>query len=303
MTQIRYNTGDLITLVTTAPGSSTYQSATGNLINLPLEKKCHGACEAQKNLPSKIKILLLAVIQLLLLSACLRPRPAEIPMAFEFFSTGSSSTDELIVFLPGRGDDIDAFQRAGFIDMLMESDRPLDAVVADAHLGYYYQGVLADRVHQDILLPFQQKGYKRFIIVGSSLGGYGSLWINHEYKDLIPGIVLLAPYLGKKSVINEIESAGSLNAWRSQLEGEPTPDDKVWLWIADLANRETPETPSVIVATGKKDKFSESAGLLSRSLPDSRLFLNNGGHDWKTWSALWAEILTSPEWKKLVYIE
>jgi len=270
---------------------------------LPLERKCPGACEAQKKLFSKIKIILLAVIQLLILSACVRPRPAEIPMPFEFFSTGSNSTDELIVFLPGRGDDIDAFQRAGFIDMLMESERPLDAVVADAHLGYYYQGVLADRVHQDILLPFQQKGYKRFIIVGSSLGGYGSLWINNDYNELISGVVLLAPYLGKNSVINKIESAGSLDAWRSQLEGEPTPDDKVWLWIADLENRESPETQSVILAVGKKDKFNEAARLLSRSIPDSRLFLNNGGHDWKTWRALWAEILNSPEWKELVYTE
>ena len=270
---------------------------------MPLKRKCLGACEAQKKLPSKIKILLLVVTQLLLLSACIKPRPAEIPMAFEFFSTGSNSTDELIVFLPGRGDDIDAFQRAGFIDMLMESERPLDAVVADAHLGYYYQGVLADRVHQDILLPFQQKGYKRFIIVGSSLGGFGSLWINNDYNELISGVVLLAPYLGKNSVINEIESAGSLDAWRSQLEGEPTPDDKVWLWIADLEDRESPETQSVILAVGKKDKFSEAARLLSRSIPDSRLFWNNGGHDWKTWRALWGEILNSPEWKELVYTE
>lgn len=274
---------------------------------MPLERTCLSAYEAiytaHKNLPSKKKVLFLAVSQLLLLTACVIPRPVEIPMPFEFFPSGLGSTDGLIIFLPGRGDDVDAFQRAGFIDMLMESEWPLDAVVADAHLGYYYQGVLADRVHQDILLPFQQKGYKQFIIVGSSLGGYGSLWISHEYEDLIPGIILLAPYLGKKSVINEIESAGSVNAWRSQLEGEPTPDEKVWLWIADLENRESPETQSVILAIGKKDKFSESAGLLSRSIPNSRLFLNNGGHDWKTWSGLWAEILTSPEWKELVYTE
>ena len=118
--------------------------------------------------------------QLLLLTACVIPRPVENPMPFEFYPSGLDSTDELIVFLPGRGDDIDAFQRAGFIDTLMGSERPMDAVVADAHLGYYYAGVLAVRVHQDILLPFQQKGYKQFIIVGTSLGGYGSLWINHE---------------------------------------------------------------------------------------------------------------------------
>lgn len=224
-------------------------------------------------------------------------------MPFEFYSSGLGSADELIIFLPGRGDDIDAYQRAGFIDTLMESEQPLDAVVADAHLGYYYGGVLADRVHQDILLPFQKKGYKQFIIVGTSLGGYGALWINHEYNDLISGVVLLAPYLGKNPVIKEIQSAENLQAWRSDLDREPGIDDEVWLWIAGLKDCEPSKIQSVILAVGKKDKFFEAAGLLSKSLPDSRLFFNDGGHDWKTWHALWGDVLKSQAWKELEYTE
>jgi len=224
-------------------------------------------------------------------------------MPLEFYPVGSVRTDELVVFLPGRGDEIDAFQRAGFIETLQQSERPLDAVVAGAHLGYYYRGVLADRVHLDILAPYQEKGYRIFIIVGTSLGGYGALWVNHEYSDLIRGVVLLAPYLGKNSVIKKIEAAGSLDAWRSQLNGEPGPDEKVWLWVDDLKNRESEKTQAVILAVGNRDKFSEATELLSKSIPESRLFLQDGSHNWNTWHALWVEILNGPEWKALLHSE
>jgi len=214
-------------------------------------------------------------------------------MPFEFFAVGTEPADGLIVFLPGRGDDMGAFTRAGFIETLHQSDWPLDAVVADAHLGYYYEGVLAERIYQDILLPFQQRGYKRIFIVGTSLGGYGALWIDHQYGDLITGTILIAPYLGKKPVLTEIESSGGTREWRSKLNREPEPDDKVWFWIDDLSSGGTAEIQTVILAFGNKDKFRESGKLLSHFIPETRVFTNDGGHDWKSWHSLWLDILNS----------
>lgn len=255
------------------------------------------------NTSAMIKNTCLVLSQLLLLTACVIPRTPEVPMPYEFFANGSGPTDELIIFLPGRGDDMEAFERAGFIETLHQSERPFDAIVTDAHLGYYYKGVLAERVYQDILVPFQQKGYTRFFIVGTSLGGYGALWVNHEYGELISGVVLIAPYLGKKTVIKEIESSGGTRAWRSQLDREPGIDDKVWLWIDDLNKGDTAKIRSAILAYGEKDKFSDAAGLLSGSIPESQVFINDGGHDWKTWQALWVEIVKSDTWKSFGHTE
>ena len=134
-------------------------------------------------------------------------------------------------------------------------------------------------------------------------GGYGSLWVNHDYNDLVSGVVLLSPYLGKKPVIKEIESAGSVYVWRSELDREPGIDDEVWLWIDDLNKHQLSKIQSIILAVGEKDKFSEAAGLLSKSIPESRVFLNDGGHNWKPWHALWADILKSQAWKDFGYTE
>ena len=85
-------------------------------------------------------------------------------------------------------------------------------------------------------------------------GGYGSLWVNHDYNDLVSGVVLLSPYLGKKPVIKEIESAGSVYVWRSELDREPGIDDEVWLWIDDLNKHQLSKIQSIILSIIKKDR-------------------------------------------------
>jgi hypothetical protein len=241
------------------------------------------------------RIVCVSVFQLFVLLGCAARNP-ENPIPYEFFAGDSSPTGELIIFLPGRGDDLGAFQRAGFIESLLQSKRATDSVVVDAHFGYYKSGLVAERVYQDILLPFQQKGYKRFVVVGASLGGYGALWLNSEYPDLISGMVLLAPYLGRNPLIEKIEASGGVNLWRSQLDytpGPDKPDELVWCWIDDLGNGEQAKIDKIMLAYGEKDRFSKAAGLLARSVPGSNVFINDGGHNWNTWKLLWDEVLQS----------
>lgn len=247
------------------------------------------------------RIICVVVFQLFILAGCATRNP-ENPIPYEFFASGSGPTDELVIFLPGRGDDLGAFQRAGFIDSLLRSGRGADSVAVDAHMGYYRSGLMAERVHQDILIPFQQKGYKRFIVVGPSLGGYGALWLKNEYPDLISGMVLLAPYLGRNPLIKKIEESGGVHTWRSQMDCTPEidkPAELAWCWIDDLDNGDQAKIDGLMLAFGEKDSFSKAAGLLAQSVPDSNVFTNGGGHNWNTWQLLWNEVLQSDGWQTL----
>ena len=240
------------------------------------------------------------LIALLLLIGCVRSTESPIPV--KIYNSNNGQTDELIIFLPGRGDDMGAFEHSGFIDTLHQSSRKAaDSIVVDAHLGYYLDDSLPERIHQDVLLPFRQRGYKRFIIVGISLGGYGALWINHKYSNLISGMVLIAPYLGEKSLIEQIEAEGGVHSWRQQLDHDPGRDEKVWVWIDDMGGSDSMDNQSLILAIGLEDSYLGATELLADSYSSSQLFKHSGGHNWKTWRPLWSEITKSCSWEKLGY--
>ena len=234
-----------------------------------------------------------------MLLGCDAMRPAKIPIPTRFHPSGIGQTSELVIFLPGLGDDMGAFERAGFIDQLRRSARPLDAISVDAHFGYYIEGSISTRLYEDVLLPYSEKGYAGFILVGTSLGGLGSIRLKHDYGAQIGGMVLLAPFLGNESLISEIEQAGGVRAWKQQLEYKPEREAWAWIWLNEMVESETRQIPATILAYGRADKFERAGALLARSIPAERVFISSGGHDWKSWAVLWSDILKSDSWKAL----
>ena len=235
----------------------------------------------------------------LLLSACTAARSVETRIPFKFYESGIGTTEELVVFLPGRGDEVGAFERAGFIDNLKQSIRPLDSVVVDAHMGYYKNGSLPERVHDDILTYFQHRGYQRFILVGVSLGGYGALWVRHEYEDLVSGIVLLAPYLGSDSLIEDIKTVNNLHLWSSSLEHPPDIEEMPWFWLDEMSQQGSTKIGNTLLGYGSKDKFADGAELLAPMLNDSAVFRTSGNHNWSSWITIWTDIMQSPAWMQV----
>ena len=223
----------------------------------------------------------------------------ENPIPTAFYASGPKQTDELVIFLPGIGDDMAVFERAGFIDLLHRSPRSADALVIDSDMGYFWRGTLPERVYQDILVPFHERGYKTFILVGISLGGYGALWIKHEYGEWIAATVLLAPLLGRESIVERIRGAGGIASWRAQLEHDPGPEERVWIWIDGMLGQGSAEIQSLILGFGHQDKYRKTGELLAGSIPDSHVFRHDGGHKWVTWRPLWAEITKSDSWTTL----
>jgi pimeloyl-ACP methyl ester carboxylesterase len=232
----------------------------------------------------------LAVLPLPLLVACVGFRPTREPIEYQMFPAAQAeSADTMLVMLPGIRDTEKHFIKHGFIDALRERGIVVDIAAVDAHLGYYRKEILDTRILEDVVGPARNRGVERFVFVGTSLGGLGSLVMARRHPDLVGGLILIAPYAGDKSVINEIRNAGGPGTWTP---GDIDPDDfarDLWAWLGDA------QLPPTVVACGDDDRLIETSRMLAELLPPDQLVTLPGGHDWKTWRKLWVRLLNGNE--------
>ncbi len=158
-----------------------------------------------------------SLLAAILAQGCATKPPATAPMrTLEIDAT--QGADTLVVMLPGLRDRAEVFLEAGFFAAPAGG---FDMLAADAHSGYYADGTLVGRLHEDVIAPARRSGYKQIWLLGVSLGGYGSLLYAEQYPEEIDGIVLLAPYLGGRRFATEISEAGGLTSWSGDtLDGE-----------------------------------------------------------------------------------
>ena len=223
-----------------------------------------------------------------LLSACWWiPRAAVVPMRTVSHPGTAAPGGDLIVFLPGRGDQPEDFERRGLLAAARSAGVTADILAVDAHLGYYQKRVIVERLWEDVVLPARARGHRRLWFVGISLGGLGSLLLAQHHPDAAAGIFTLAPYLGEAGLAREIESAGGLARWT----GAAGKDDfrGLWGWLRGYAAGE--ERPPLWLAYGESDRYAYGHRLLAGALPRGQLLVTSGGHDWTAWKRLWSEFL------------
>lgn len=196
----------------------------------------------------------------------------------------------VLVILPGAKDRPQDFVDYGFIHALRERNLPIDVVAVDAHMDYYLEGNVIEKLRHDILSSLHEKGYDRIWFLGISLGGSGALSYAREYPSEIEGIILLAPFLGVRGTIAEVVRAGGLNKWEP---GAIEPEDKerdllVWLKAYSFG---AVQLPRIYLGYGKEDRYAPASVLLAERLPSQQVLAMSGGHDWKTWRALWTGFL------------
>ena len=243
--------------------------------------------------------LVLAVSWTLGLAGCAAPdqAPPAGPLTSRSYEPPSGVPKRgrtLFVFLPGRGTTGRDFARQNFIDALDRADPDADAITVDLTFPYYTQRTATRHLHDDIIAPARAQGYRRIWLVGCSVGGFGAITYVHEHPGEISGIVALAPYLGEKSVVREIEAAGGLDRWQPR---QPLADDDFQrrLWLAIRAERfDAPGRVPLVLGYGTGDRFAYGHRLLAAQLPPDHVFRVFGFHNWATWHQLWREILTSP---------
>lgn len=189
---------------------------------------------------------------------------------------------DVMIMLPGIGDSAERFEQEGLIDQLREAKLPLDAIVADAHFGYYRDRSLQSRLQQDVLAPAIKAGYHKLHFAGVSLGGFGSLiyWRDNA-RGRPASMTLLTPYLGEPEYYQyKLEP----NTAPQQREAEKN----LWPWL-DVTT--TAERGQWYLGLARSGKFYVPGRALGDTLPAASVIEVEGKHNWHAWRLMWPPLL------------
>ena len=232
----------------------------------------------------------------LLLAACGVWRPTPVPLrTVRLPATCADKPHVLVAFLPGVFTRPREFVANGLVALLRERHIAADALLVDAHLGYYSEHSIVERLQSDVIAPARAAGYAQVWLVGVSLGGYGALIhsaaYRHDPAGRVDGIVAIAPYPGDDRVVASIDDAGGLAKWPAPARSLPPNafDVTLWRWLQGYATGQP--RPPLYLGYGLGDRFASSSGLLAAALPASHVVTVPGGHDWPVWQAIWQRLL------------
>lgn len=200
--------------------------------------------------------------------------------------------DRLLVYLPGRGDSAEDFEKRGMWSLLKEQGGAFDAIAVDAHLGYYIKMSIVERVMKDIVQPARSKGYKEIWVVGNSMGGLGSLLVEKVHPGTWDGMFLLAPFLGDdKSLYRQFDDAGGVRNWDPHVKFARTDfSPRLWLWLKEWPDNYE-DRPELYLGYGDSDRLRLGIDYFSQLLPSKRVFESSGGHNWEVWLTLFENML------------
>jgi pimeloyl-ACP methyl ester carboxylesterase len=233
--------------------------------------------------------LLLAATLLTMLAGCaLFPATKDKLDILELGGRCSAQPDTLLVFLPGRYDKPQDLVENGFVRAVRERGMDADIVIPDLHFGYYIKRTAVDRLHEDVIRPAREKGYRHIRLVGISVGGLGAVLYAQMQPGMVDELVLIAPYLGESRIHQEIARAGGLKAWDP---GQWTAEDYERTLWARLREHGGSANPVISLGYGRSDSFAMSNRLLAAVLPESRVVSTPGGHEWAPWLRIWETML------------
>lgn len=231
--------------------------------------------------------------------ASVDPRAAEIPDVgalarpaaprLETVHHPGADSSTLVVLLPGLFADAHALKRRGLVDALREAGVQADLTAVDAHMGYYADRSISDRLIADVLTPARAQ-YDQIWLLGISLGGLGGLLTARDAPELVDGVMLLSPWLGRRAAVDPVREAGGLAAW----DGAPGPEApwerSLWAWLREEHHNGWPSA-EVHLGYGHRDLVVINHHTLAAGLEDSRVTPISGGHAWSTWRTLAREMV------------
>jgi hypothetical protein len=225
---------------------------------------------------------------LALLAGCVAPGDPKAHIASELVPAPQpGATRDLVVVLPGRGDDVADLRASGIAQAIQSGLPDADVLLAGVTMPYYEGGRMPQRLHDELVVPARARGYRHVWLAGASMGGMGTLLYEQAYPGEMDGLVLFAPYLGDRALIGEIEAAGGLTGWNPgpapAAIGKDNYQREVWRalkgWTAPGATR----ARRVWVAYGRDDRLRDALPALLAALPQDHVFARDGGHAWVVW--------------------
>jgi len=197
----------------------------------------------------------------------------------------------LLLMLPGAKNIPQQLADYGFIRALRERHLPVDVLALNAHVDLYLDHAEVERLLHHTLNKLRAYGYRRMWVLGISLGGSGAMICATQRTAEIEGVILLAPFLGTRGLIAEIEAAGGLRSWQA---GEIESRDHERALLEQIRRRVLREGRlPIYLGYGSEDRYRSASAMLSNCLPRDQVTVRSGGHDWETWIALWADLLDS----------
>lgn len=236
----------------------------------------------------------------LLSTACVPGGGAATKIPFEQKPAPQGNSGKiLVVVLPGRGDDVANLKASGIANAIQDAMPEADVMLTGISLAYYMEGRMPTRLHEEIIVPARARGYKEIWLAGASMGGMGVLMYDREYPGDATGLVLLAPYLGGRKVLKQINEAGGLANW----DAGPVPpsvdgnnfDRELWRYLKTWQNQNKTRSNHVWLAYGKSDRLSSAMPPLQKLLKPEHVFVREGGHAWVVWAPAAKEIFTAIE--------
>jgi pimeloyl-ACP methyl ester carboxylesterase len=122
------------------------------------------------------------------------------------------------------------------------------------------------------------------------MGGLGALLYCARYPGHVTGLALLAPFVGKPRVIEDIAAAGGVRSWSPIPLPELDFQHELWRWLKQY-DPARPDCPRIVLGYGLADSSAPGLGLLADILPGAHVFTARGRHDWRTWRRLWHAML------------
>jgi pimeloyl-ACP methyl ester carboxylesterase len=193
-----------------------------------------------------------------------------------------------IVWLPGAYNAAQEFQDAGFSTAVSQRRAPVDLVYVDLELRHVGDRSALGHLRTEIILPARAAGVSVWL-AGISLGGLFALDYAADYPDDLDGLCLLAPYLGNRMLTGEIAAAPGLKAWNPGALADTDEERRIWRYIKGRAQHSQP----LYLGYGRADRFAAAHALLAATLPVDSVDVIDGGHEWRTWTALWENFLDS----------
>ncbi|MFA5939006.1 MAG: alpha/beta hydrolase [Sinimarinibacterium sp.] len=191
----------------------------------------------------------------------------------------------LVVVLPGFGNEAEDMQEQG-IDKAVHQHWPeADVLLTSATFAYYKERNIVARLQADVIAPARAQGYRQIWLAGASIGAMGVLFYEYEYPDTIDGLVLLAPWVGDRDLLDEIRAAGGVSQWQpgavpAAIDGDNY-QREMWRvvkrWSQDPQRRQR-----VWLICGDQDRLLQTSRLIAPALPESHYAEIPGAHDWKT---------------------
>lgn len=191
-----------------------------------------------------------------------------------------------MIWIPGAFNTAEDFIQAGFAAAVEQRGLKLQLSFIDPAFEHLLDRSVLQRLREQAVLPARHAG-ERVWLAGISLGGMLALNYAASHEEDIDGLYLLSPYLGNRMLTREIRQAPGLAAWEAGELAETDEERRIWRYIKQRGADAIP----LHLGFGTADRFADAQRLLADALKPAAVREIEGGHDWRTWSALWDNFL------------